>query len=167
MHGDLKGVSLSPFRDRSPFDVSQSNILISNDTPPRACLADFNFITIPDPVQKLSCSARLEGGTIKFMSPELLVPEEFGKEDALPTPEADIYAFGLVIFQVRDSNRGYRSFLHIISPGPYRRNAIPRDSAIGIGTPRASREASGKTGGRISHRVLRFAVGFHSTLLGW
>jgi len=55
---------------------------------------------IPDPVQKLSCSARLEGGTWQFMSPELLVPEEFGKEDALPTPQADIYAFGLVIFQV-------------------------------------------------------------------
>jgi len=36
------------------------------------------------------------------MSPELLIPEEFDREDALPTPQADIYAFGLVIFQVRE-----------------------------------------------------------------
>jgi len=35
-----------------------------------------------------------------FMSPELLVPSKFSMEDSLPTPEADIYAFGLVIFQV-------------------------------------------------------------------
>jgi len=39
---------------------------------------------------------------MQFMSPELLIPEEFGIEDALPTPQADIYAFGLVIFQVCD-----------------------------------------------------------------
>ena len=35
-----------------------------------------------------------------FMSPELLVPEEFGMNRAIPTTQADIYAFGLVIFQV-------------------------------------------------------------------
>ena len=35
-----------------------------------------------------------------FMSPELLVPSNFGMKDSNPTQEADIYAFGLVIFQV-------------------------------------------------------------------
>jgi len=57
---------------------------------------------ILDPVQKLSCSAEMEGGTMKFMSPELLVPDAYNMEDAKPTPQADIYAFGLVIFQVRE-----------------------------------------------------------------
>jgi len=42
-----------------------------------------------------------------FMSPELLIPEEFGKKNAVPTPQSDIYAFGLVIFQVREQNYTY------------------------------------------------------------
>lgn len=72
---------------------------MSNDIPPRASLADFGFITgIEDPGDETSsCSAQAIGGTFHFMSPELLVPPH-GK--AIPTPEADIYAFGLVIFQV-------------------------------------------------------------------
>ena len=94
---------------------------MSNETPPRACLADFDFITtVPDPGQKLSSSAQMEGGTIWFRSPELLIPEEFGKEDSLPTPQADIYAFGLVILQVFEEGCGYWLFLCTLSPGPYR-----------------------------------------------
>jgi len=98
--GTLKG-SVSWFRNWSLFDIQQSNILISNDTPPQACIADFDFITgIPDPGQILSSSAQTEGGTLRFTAPELLVPEEFGGKGVLPTPRADIYAFGLVILQV-------------------------------------------------------------------
>jgi len=55
---------------------------------------------VPDPRQKLR-SVRLFGFTAAFMSPELLIPDEFGREDAVPTPQSDTYAFGLVIFQVR------------------------------------------------------------------
>jgi len=74
---------------------------MSNDNPPRACLADFGFMTmVLDPNQPMSCSAGLEGGTVMFMSPELLVPGKFGFEEAFPTKEADIYAFGSVIWQV-------------------------------------------------------------------
>ena len=94
---------------------------MSNDVPPRARLADFSLITtILNPNQNLSCSAQLAGGTTKFKSPELLVPEAFGKKDAIPTPQSDIYAFGLVIFQVRrqDSNPGCWPFLCVLSPGP-------------------------------------------------
>jgi len=32
----------------------------------------------------------MEGGTIWFKAPELLIPEKFGKKDSLPTPQADI-----------------------------------------------------------------------------
>jgi len=74
---------------------------MSNDAPPRACLTDFGFMNlVPGPCQKLR-SAHLYGCTATFMSPELLIPQEFGKKDAIPTPQSDTYAFGLVIFQVR------------------------------------------------------------------
>lgn len=74
---------------------------MSNGPPVRACLADSPFMTVaPDPTQEVSCSAETEGGTVMFMAPELLVPEAFDKKDTLPTLQADVYAFGLVIYQV-------------------------------------------------------------------
>jgi len=74
---------------------------MSNDEPPHACLADFGFITaVTNPDQNLSCSAGAMGGTPQFMSPELLVPEAYKMENPKPTPQADIYAFGSVTFQV-------------------------------------------------------------------
>lgn len=81
--------------------IEQGSILISNDTPPRACLADFRFTTtIPDPDQPISHGVQLGGDMTTFMSPELLVPSEFGLENSIPTHEADIYAFAMVILQV-------------------------------------------------------------------
>jgi len=113
-HGDLKGVGFSSTRDRFLFDVQQANILMSNDSPPRACLADFGFMTmVLDPGQPMSCRAQLEGGTVMFMSPELLMPSKFGFKEAIPTLEADIFAFGLVIYQVCDHDRGYLLFTYI------------------------------------------------------
>jgi len=74
---------------------------VSNDAPPRACLAGFGFMTpVADPDQQMARSAQLEGGMMTFMSPELLIPDLFGKEGAAPTPQSDIYAFGMVIYQV-------------------------------------------------------------------
>jgi len=74
---------------------------MTNDAPPRACLADFGFTTMVfDPQNPMSSSHTLEGGTLAFMAPELLAPSRFGLEGAVPTQEADIYAFGLVILQV-------------------------------------------------------------------
>ena len=46
-------------------------------------------------------------GTARFMSPELLMPSKFGIAEPVPTPEADIYAFGLVIYQVCEHSCGY------------------------------------------------------------
>ena len=95
------------------FDVQQANILMSNGSPPRACLADFGFMTmVLDPGQPMSCSAQLEGGTLMFMSPELLMPSKFGSTESVPTLEADIYAFGLVIYQVCDHDRDHSLFTY-------------------------------------------------------
>ena len=88
---------------------------MSNDTPPRACLADFGFMTIVlDPKHPWSCSAQLEGGTTAFMAPEQLVPSKYGLKESVPTQKSDIYAFGLVIYQVRNQDRGYLSCAYTI-----------------------------------------------------
>jgi len=47
------------------------------------------------------------------MSPELLVPSTFGFIESTPTPQADIYAFGVVIYQARDHDRGYPPLTYI------------------------------------------------------
>ncbi|KAF9789223.1 hypothetical protein BJ322DRAFT_1017929 [Thelephora terrestris] len=68
---------------------------MTNDTPPTACLADFGFTT-------LSHAAR---GTMTFMAPELLASSNYGLTNSVPTQEADIYAFGLVLFQASPDGR--------------------------------------------------------------
>jgi len=90
---------------------------MSNDTPPRACLSGFGFIAaVLDPKQKLSCSAQVSGGTITFMSPELLVPEMYGMKGPKASPQADIYAFGMVIYQVYQQNCRVSAILIYTSP---------------------------------------------------
>ncbi|KAF9645728.1 kinase-like protein [Thelephora ganbajun] len=81
IHGDLKG----------------DNIMIDKDG--HACLADFSLITlIPD--QSTFISSCIEGGTLPWMSPELLDPESFGLKEKRPTTESDCYALGMVIYEV-------------------------------------------------------------------
>jgi serine/threonine protein kinase len=40
------------------------------------------------------------GGTPLYMAPELLDPEKFGKTNSRPTQPADMYAFGMVMYEV-------------------------------------------------------------------
>ena len=64
-----------------------------------AVLADFGlFALIPD--QSTFLSICLEGGTVRWMSPELLDPEKFGLKNRQPTMESDCYALGMVIYEV-------------------------------------------------------------------
>jgi len=77
----------------------EANILINRDG--RACIADFGLLRIiPDQTSFISTISRLEGGTIRWMSPELLDPEPFGLSDGRPTKESDCYALGMVIYEV-------------------------------------------------------------------
>jgi serine/threonine protein kinase len=39
-------------------------------------------------------------GTTRWSAPELLDPESFGMEDSHPTKESDVYALGMVTFEV-------------------------------------------------------------------
>ena len=83
---------------------------MSNDIPPRACLAGFGFMKmVLDPGQ-----LGFGGDRTIFMSPELLLPWKYGFTESTLTPEADIYAFGSVIYQVCEHDRGYPLFFHIV-----------------------------------------------------
>ena len=42
----------------------------------------------------------MEGGTLQWMSPELLDPEKSGSLTRRPTKESDCYALGMVIYEI-------------------------------------------------------------------
>ena len=52
-----------------------------------------------------SSKSETGGGTTPFMAPELLLPSKFGLDKCKPSKEADIYAIGMVIYQVRVARR--------------------------------------------------------------
>ena len=77
----------------------KANILIDDDG--HARLADFGLLTIiSDPMNFTASSSLVSGGTTRWMSPELLHPDQFGLEDSRPTKESDCYALGMVIYEV-------------------------------------------------------------------
>ena len=71
-----------------------------------------------DPQNPMSGGVKLEGGTRAFMAPELLAPSKFDLKNAVPTREADIYAFGLVILQVIALRHRYLPVFLNVSLGP-------------------------------------------------
>lgn len=72
----------------------KANILINNNG--HACLTGFSLLTIASDQSNVTSSGR---GTIQWMSPELLVPDEFGL-DGRSTEASDCYALGMVIYEV-------------------------------------------------------------------
>jgi len=82
VHGDLKGV----------------NILI--DGTGHARLADFGLLAILSDTTLTSSSSLIAGGTVRWMSPELFCPEDFGLKDSRRTKYSDCYALGMVIYEV-------------------------------------------------------------------
>ena len=76
----------------------KANILI--DQTGHARLADFGLlIIISDPTNLLPSSSYTQGGTVRWMSPELIDPENFGLEKIHPTKYSDCYALGMVIYE--------------------------------------------------------------------
>ena len=77
----------------------KANILIDQDG--HARLADFGLLTIiSDHTYFNTSSSNTTGGTTRWMSPELLDPEQFGLDHNRPTKELDCYALGMVIYEV-------------------------------------------------------------------
>ena len=98
IHGDLKGVRLGYSKLRLHLISVKANILIDNIG--NARLADFGLLTIiSDPTNILSSTSYAQGGTARWMAPELIDPEKFGLEDNHPTKSSDCYALGMVIYE--------------------------------------------------------------------
>jgi len=96
MHGDLKGVCANSIVILPHHNLPgrQANILVDKDG--HARLADFCLlVVVPD--QPTVTSTFIEGGSIPWMSPELLDPESFGLKKSRPTRESDCYALGEVL----------------------------------------------------------------------
>lgn len=99
IHGDLKGVRLR-WSDYTAVLLThiKANILI--DKTGQARLADFGLLTIvSDPTNLFSSSSYTQGGTARWMSPELIDPQRFGFEDNRPTKNSDCYALGMVVYE--------------------------------------------------------------------
>ena len=101
IHGDLKGVSfrklVSLFCPLTRF--LKANILIDQDG--HARLADFGLLTIiSDHTNFTASNSSTNAGTTRWMSPELLNPEEFDLEKCQRTKESDCYALGMVLLEV-------------------------------------------------------------------
>ena len=75
--------------------------MITNTNPVSACLADFGSVTfVHDPSLDMESESEMVGGSVPFMAPEILLPSKFGFDKCIPTKESDIYAMGMVIYQV-------------------------------------------------------------------
>jgi len=104
--GILKGYVSEPcsYGPVCSLPVPKANILI--DQGGHACLADFSLLTIVTD-QSAIISSCPEGGTIPWMSPELLDPESFGMKKSYSTKESDCYALGMVIYEVLSGQKPY------------------------------------------------------------
>lgn len=78
----------------------QSNVLIDDEF--HACLADFGLSEVsydPNTANAISMSS-VCNGSVRWMAPELLVPEEAGFEHARTSPETDIYSLSMLMWEV-------------------------------------------------------------------
>ena len=76
----------------------KANILI--DETGQARLADFGLLTIvSDAANVLSSSSYTQGGSIRWMSPELIDAEHFRFQSGYPKKASDCYALGMVIYE--------------------------------------------------------------------
>ena len=97
IHGDLKGVRLLQLQPPIlPTLSTKANILI--DQTGHARLADFGLVTVISDATNSSNSSA-QGGTVRWMSPELIDPSRFGLEKVLPTVSSDCYSLGMVVYE--------------------------------------------------------------------
>ena len=86
----------------------QMDILIDSDGSAR--VADFTFVTIALDWSTTAPTFK-EGGTTRWMSPELLHPETFGLKDSRPTKESDCYGLGMVMYEVLSGQRPFAEYV--------------------------------------------------------
>ena len=78
----------------------------------RARLADFGLLTImSDSSNQLFSSTEMQGGSQRWMSPELFDPQQFGLENTRPTVQSDSYALGMVVYEVISGRLPFYEYL--------------------------------------------------------
>ena len=93
----------------NPTSFLKANILVDRDR--RARLADFGFLTVvSDPTNPTTSSSYTAGGTLRWMSPELLFSDETGLKDCRPTKQSDCYALGMVVYEVLSGQAPFALF---------------------------------------------------------
>ena len=91
----------------------KANILINKDGLAR--LADFGLLTIvSDPTNYTTSGSTVARGTVRWMSPELLDPDQFESSDGRPTKESDCYALGMVIYEVLSGKAPFTPLKEVI-----------------------------------------------------
>ena len=81
--------------------ILQTNILIVNEPFPRACISDFGLYAFAA-TASFGPTRVDAGGTVGFMAPEL------HSEGAKLSKEADMYAFGMLVYEVIAGAQPYR-----------------------------------------------------------
>jgi len=77
---------------------AKANILIDNIG--HARLIDFGLLAITqDSTNHSSSGSYTQGGTARWMSPELINPQQFGFKTSRPTKSSDCYALGMAIYE--------------------------------------------------------------------
>ena len=101
IHGDLKGVcSLYCWNNFTVLTSSFIKVNVLIDGTGNARIADFGLLTIiSDPTNLITSSSYIQGGTLRWMSPELIDPEPFGFKRARYTKSSDCYALGMVVYE--------------------------------------------------------------------
>ena len=101
VHGDLKCVSPSLYISIdfiSNWCIWQSNIFVTNTS--RACIADFGLSNLRDFTVKANSSITI-GGTRGFIAPEIYRAAERNELRSLDLRPCDMFAFGVVSYEVR------------------------------------------------------------------
>ena len=118
IHGDLKGVCFFHRWSCSAVLTSlhaKANILI--DGTGNARLADFGLLTImSDPANLIPSTSYAPGGTIRWMSPELIAADGSGSKKSHPTKSSDCYALGMVIYETIGGNIPFYEYADMVAP---------------------------------------------------
>ena len=89
----------------------KANIMIDQER--RARLIDFGLLNIISENTN-STTSITTGGTVRWMSPELLQPGLFGSNSSRPTEESDRYALGMVVYEVLTGRAPFAQFMQYI-----------------------------------------------------
>lgn len=98
----------SPSRFTTVLTLSQPNILVDGSS--HARIADFGLTTVTQNLDSMRSVSRQHGHSARWAAPEIL------SEEGTHSKEADVFAFSMVMIEVRCSNEcRILTYCHFIS----------------------------------------------------